>query len=464
MGWENRKHRPYYYRKSREGGRVVSTYVRSGPLSEFIALQDEGARLIEEWKRVGVWLFQSDYEAAEAAYDALSELVDERVDLVLTALGYRKRHGEWRRCRAARPSLSVEPVTIEPTTPEPTTPSVPMSNTTTPSQERAAIRAALTKNSTTMESALQEARHLKMNIETALAQGKHEEYNYYLTRLREALRERPALWGRADEHVRQTADAFLFAFTKNDDALRPVVLNALADLLDELGYGTCPPLERLLVERVALAWLACRATDWCYRALAFRTEPGAEGRESKEPEHGPYWERRAAAADRRLERAVESLARTRKLVRATKGVQREYASLSAPAASEPVSGTVNDGSEDAAVEDRAVGEPGRDESATADRITVDMVQGVLDAMAAEEATAEAAAGRRTEKEEAPDDEDDVCYLDVMDEWSAAGKDLRVLQRATWAGLEPWREGFDTTPFEDGNFDPCAYSDEPYLGQ
>ena len=161
---------------------------------------------------------------------------------------------------------------------------------------------------------------------------------------------------------------------------------------------------------------------------------------------------------------MESLARTRKLVRATKGVRREYASLSAPAASEPVSGTVNDGSEDPTVENRAAGEPAAGEPASADRATIGLVQGVLDAMATEAATAEAAAGRRTEKEEVPDEDGDVCYLDVMDEWSAAGKDLRVLQRATWAGLEPWREGFDTTPFEDGNFDPGAYSDEPYLGQ
>ena len=125
MGWENRKDRRYYYRKLREGDRVVSDYVGSGPLAELIALQDEDARLIEEWKRVGIELFQSDYEAAEAAYDALSEVVDERVDLVLTALGYRKRNGEWRRCRAARPSPSVEAVTrtrLSPNPPHPLNP------------------------------------------------------------------------------------------------------------------------------------------------------------------------------------------------------------------------------------------------------------------------------------------------------------------------------------------------------
>ena len=315
-----------------------------------------------------------------------------------------------------------------------------------------------------MESTLQEARNLKMNMETALRQGRHEEYNAYLIRLREALRERPALWGRADEHVRQTADAFLLAFTKNDDALRPVVLNALADLLDELGYGTCPPLERLLVERVALAWLACRATDWCYRALAFRTEPGAEGRRARSPSTG-----RTGSAGRRRRIGGWSGRWSRWRGRGSSCARRRACSGSTPRSRprRPRSRSRERSTTGVRIRPWKTGLRAnrlRDEPASADRATVDMVQGVLDAMAAEEATAEAAAGRRTEKEEAPDDEDDVCYLDVMDEWSAAGKDLRVLQRATWAGLEPWREGFDTTPFEDGNFDPGAYSDEPYLGQ
>lgn len=475
MGWEDRKDYRYYYRKRRVGDRVVSEYVGTGPLAELVALNDENARLIAEWKRVGIGLFRSDYEAAEAAYDALSEAVDERCDLVLAALGYRKRKGEWRRCRAARPSspadssptdlVATDLIAIDLVAIEPTSPHKPMS------KERTAIRAALAKNAGLMESTLQEARLLKMNLETALERGEHEEYNAYLTRLREALRETPALWGRADEHVRQTAHAFLVTLAKNDPTQRSVALGALADLLDDLGYHACPPLERLLVERVALAWLACRATDWCHRALAFRTEPGAEGRESKEPEHGPYWERRAAAAERRLERAVESLARTRKLVRATKGVQREYASLSAeahasaspavspaasPAASVPTSGTETPTTDAATT----------DEPAPADQATVDAVQGVLGAMAAEAAEEAAALQEAAHAhEEAPDDEEDgVCLLDAIDDWTDAGKDMLVFHRACWAGAEPWRDDFDPTPFEDPNFDPSRYyeeGDEPY---
>jgi hypothetical protein len=85
---------------------------------------------------------------------------------------------------------------------------------------------------------------------------------------------------------------------------------------DSLEYDSSPPLEKLLIDQVVLTWLSCEVTRVIYSGLAFK---GGE-----QPEHGRYWEARLNSVEHRLHRAVESLARTRKLVRSTKAVRTAY--------------------------------------------------------------------------------------------------------------------------------------------
>ncbi|MGI9174306.1 MAG: hypothetical protein ACR2GR_03160 [Rhodothermales bacterium] len=95
------------------------------------------------------------------------------------------------------------------------------------------------------------------------------------------------------------------------------VLAGLDDVRRSLGYAKSPMLERLLIGQVALAWLNYEATKQVYVKVAF------EG-SGMEPKHGPYWERRMVSVEKRYQRALESLARLRKVVRSTKKVQQEY--------------------------------------------------------------------------------------------------------------------------------------------
>lgn len=81
---------------------------------------------------------------------------------------------------------------------------------------------------------------------------------------------------------------------------------------DELGYPVAPPLERLLIEQVAIRWLHMYLVDIEYTAL-MRSDIGLDSAD--------HWERRLSAADRRYRSACESLARIRKLARTTPALQ-----------------------------------------------------------------------------------------------------------------------------------------------
>jgi hypothetical protein len=81
---------------------------------------------------------------------------------------------------------------------------------------------------------------------------------------------------------------------------------------DELGYPAAPPLERLLIEEVALRWLHLRLVDLEYADATSQSIllPSAE-----------HWEGRLSAAQRRYLRACDTLARLRKLASASSALQ-----------------------------------------------------------------------------------------------------------------------------------------------
>ena len=84
----------------------------------------------------------------------------------------------------------------------------------------------------------------------------------------------------------------------------------------ELGYETATPLERLLIESVVLAWMRYHDVEMMYtRALS----------ENHALELGVYWEKRVSAAQGRYLRAMETLARVRRLACQRLACQREEA-------------------------------------------------------------------------------------------------------------------------------------------
>ena len=99
MGWETRGNGIYYYQKRREGSRVVSEYVGTGP----------DAALIESLVQLGYDKAKHDrrqdqkqraeVEAFDGEVAALCELIDMLTDAALVTAGFHKHKGQWRRKR-----------------------------------------------------------------------------------------------------------------------------------------------------------------------------------------------------------------------------------------------------------------------------------------------------------------------------------------------------------------------------
>ena len=71
-----------------------------------------------------------------------------------------------------------------------------------------------------------------------------------------------------------------------------------------LGYDTASPVERPLIQHVVLCWLRLQLTENRYEARQ---------QESLSLAQGLYWEKKLSANQRRYLRAIETLARIRKL-------------------------------------------------------------------------------------------------------------------------------------------------------
>lgn len=96
MGIETRKGKLYYYKKRREGERVVSEYVGSG---EVVQLADRMAALECERKqeqRESLRSQQTSMDRINSMVDSYSEMVDRVVEAHLLALGYHKHNRQWR--------------------------------------------------------------------------------------------------------------------------------------------------------------------------------------------------------------------------------------------------------------------------------------------------------------------------------------------------------------------------------
>jgi len=99
MAWEERNGNRYYYRKRREGSRVVSEYIGAGDLAEGLLFLDEIDRDHRELER------QAEREEREAQ-QAIDKQIDEVIglarllaDAAMIEAGYHRHKGQWRKRR-----------------------------------------------------------------------------------------------------------------------------------------------------------------------------------------------------------------------------------------------------------------------------------------------------------------------------------------------------------------------------
>ena len=99
MAREQRRNREYYYRKQRQGRKVISEYVGGGLLADYAEAKDNIRRNQEEQRRAA-WQAK---KRAEEQLDAILGEVDAAIEPVVTALmlatGHHTHKRQWRKKR-----------------------------------------------------------------------------------------------------------------------------------------------------------------------------------------------------------------------------------------------------------------------------------------------------------------------------------------------------------------------------
>lgn len=115
---------------------------------------------------------------------------------------------------------------------------------------------------------------------------------------------RPELARHLGDITHHTMQAFFESATGSSPAGVEVMRYQFRQIRDELGYKEAPPLDRLLIETVVLCWMRYQDTERRYSTLI---------RENLTIAQSEWWEHRVTACQRRYLRAVETLARVRRL-------------------------------------------------------------------------------------------------------------------------------------------------------
>ena len=100
MGLETRRNgNVYYYRKRREGNRVVSEYVGGGIIADLSQKRAELERAEQEAERERQRAEHMSMAEIDAQLDQFSRLVDTVMAAELVAQGYHQHKRQWRRRR-----------------------------------------------------------------------------------------------------------------------------------------------------------------------------------------------------------------------------------------------------------------------------------------------------------------------------------------------------------------------------
>lgn len=135
-----------------------------------------------------------------------------------------------------------------------------------------------------------------------------------LAELREALKTAPALVQELGDLSDQVKHQIIHSLGGEGQAGLHIAVKARAKALaEELGAEGASPLERLLIDQVVIAWLRLQAAEFAYQTI-FKgggvTLPRAA-----------YLEKKLTATQGRYLRAIEGLARVRRLLSRTQQTQ-----------------------------------------------------------------------------------------------------------------------------------------------
>ena len=124
---------------------------------------------------------------------------------------------------------------------------------------------------------------------------------------RQWLADNPEAWRMAGDMARLAQDKMIDTF-RAAPIIKEGVHVGMAVLRKDLGYGTAPMLEQLLIDQIVVCWLQMYLTQQAYTGNMAGSLTLTQG---------DYWERRLTTTQGRYLRAMETLARVRRLARVT---------------------------------------------------------------------------------------------------------------------------------------------------
>ncbi|MEJ7860000.1 MAG: hypothetical protein WKF90_00040 [Pyrinomonadaceae bacterium] len=126
--------------------------------------------------------------------------------------------------------------------------------------------------------------------------------------LREMMREDASIWQNHGDWAKQTELVILNEYFETSGFLLETVKKKLANLRDELGWENATVLEKLLIRQVCLTWLRLYYLERQHQ----QATSGSHSLVS-----GTYWDKRLSMAQKRHLKAIESLAKVRKMITQT---------------------------------------------------------------------------------------------------------------------------------------------------
>jgi hypothetical protein len=121
---------------------------------------------------------------------------------------------------------------------------------------------------------------------------------------RSALIGAPDAWRVAGDMAKHTAREMIREAAGKNQAVHEAMKQGYREIKAGLGYETSPMLEKLLIDAIVLCWLRWTLTEYWY---------SKNTGDSPTITQADYWDRHLNATQRRYVRAIEALARVRKM-------------------------------------------------------------------------------------------------------------------------------------------------------
>lgn len=253
MAWEQRGNNRYLYRKVWLNGKVKSEYIGAGYHAELIAQSDEQTALQRDLVRNAEREECRRQTAIDNEIKQHGGKLRQLVESVLVAAGFHQHKRQWRKKRMLRVSSPSELASL-------------VSKTYGKKPKREDIEA----------------------LQAALVQ-----YPEAAARL-----------GNLSLHVQVTILRRMFG--ELNHGLELAVAEHCSQLKLQLGYDSSNPIERAMIDHVVVCWLRQAETEMRYESLMNESSVTLTRQE--------HWEKRLAMTQQRYLRAVESLAKVRRLL------------------------------------------------------------------------------------------------------------------------------------------------------